>query len=261
MSGSTFDGNSVTGTSPGFGGAIDVGSSTGLTTTLDRHRLDVLPGREWPPTAARSTMVAAAAARTRCRSPRGTFTGNAAASGGDVIASNDDEAPGGTVVDVAADVFAGSCYSGTTTTPAAWSDAGDNAGTDTSCFPAGTTHDVIAASVGDDLSPLGSFGGPLPTVLVETGDPALGLVPVGDHRHSERCQHEALPDDRRARCGQPGGPHLQTPVAVQQSLPAISARCDPQRAGSRGTAGGMGRSRSRSPAPTPCRWSPAARGR
>ncbi len=222
VSGSTFDGNSVTGTSPGFGGAIDVGSSTGLTTTL------TVTGSTFYRDASAAYGGAinnggSSGGKNTLSVAQSTFTGNAAASGGDVIASTDDEAPGGTVVDVAADVFAGSCYSGTTTTSTAWSDAGDNAGTDTSCFPAGTTHDVIAASVGDDLSPLGSFGGPLPTVLVETGDPALGLVPVGTTVTLNGASTKLCPTiDERDVASLAG--RTCNAGAVQQSLPAISAR-------------------------------------
>jgi hypothetical protein len=100
-----------------------------------------------------------------------TFAGNAATDGG-TIDSGDNN--GGGTVQVAGDVFDGSCHQPGTGT---WTDGGYNAGSDGSCFNSGT-GDVNAGSAGAlHLGPLAGNGGPTKTIAPQATSPAIAIIP------------------------------------------------------------------------------------
>ena len=99
-----------------------------------------------------------------------TFTNNTAVNDG-AIANG---AHGGTAdVVAAADIFAGSCSQGTGT----WTDVGANVGSDTTCQHGGT-GDAISATLASEMGPLANNGGPTQTMLLLSGNPASGLIPM-----------------------------------------------------------------------------------
>jgi predicted outer membrane repeat protein len=102
-----------------------------------------------------------------------TFTTNTATRNGDTIAGG--VFGGAGTVQVAGDLFDGSCYQGPGGT---WTDGGYNAGTDTSCFAATPpASDTSGTAVHTDLQTgLTGNGGPTQTIEPTTGNPAIGLM-------------------------------------------------------------------------------------
>lgn len=114
-----------------------------------------------------------------------TFEGNRAGTGprggsGASIVNGSHRGSG--VMTVAADVFAdsGACSFGDPTNPPhTWNDDGYNVGEDTSCFNgAGTDDDSAGTDLPALLGSLAANGGPTDTVMPQTGNPALGIVPA-----------------------------------------------------------------------------------
>ncbi|MGH9122721.1 MAG: choice-of-anchor Q domain-containing protein, partial [Acidimicrobiales bacterium] len=89
-------------------------------------------------------------------------------------ATNGDAIEGGFAgaVEVAADIFAGSCDEGGAT----WDDGGYNVGSDASCFNSGVA-DTSDSSLTTQLGPLTNNGGPTATIEPTGANPALGDIP------------------------------------------------------------------------------------
>jgi predicted outer membrane repeat protein len=103
-----------------------------------------------------------------------TFTANTASLNGGAIASGDSF--GGGTVQVAGDVFDGTCYQASGAT---WTDGGYNAGSDGSCFQGGTGNVNAGSSSALGLGSLASNGGPTQTIEPGPVSPAtvIGLIP------------------------------------------------------------------------------------
>ncbi len=113
-----------------------------------------------------------------------TIADNTAVSGGNT-ASGDGIYNSRGKVYFAADLFAtlngapsgGECagYKGTFT------DEGYNVSDDSTCgfTTSSTSTSVSSSSAAEDLTSLGNYGGPTETILPETGNPAIGLIPAG----------------------------------------------------------------------------------
>jgi len=98
---------------------------------------------------------------------------------------------------VEADIFAGSCEQAGGT----WTDYGYNAGSDTSCFKAGTDDTSSAGSnLASLLGPLASHGGPTQTMTLLAGNPAVRIIP---NPHGVLCPVLA---DQRGDAGITGAP-------------------------------------------------------
>jgi hypothetical protein len=106
-----------------------------------------------------------------------TLLADTAGSNGNEIDNNDNGAAGGAVY-VAADLLDGSCVE-TSAGAGSWTDSGYNAASDASCLGGSSAPSDATGSAADDLAALDSYGGPTQTVLLEQGNPALGLIPHG----------------------------------------------------------------------------------
>ncbi|HWE59968.1 MAG TPA: choice-of-anchor Q domain-containing protein [Solirubrobacteraceae bacterium] len=106
-----------------------------------------------------------------------TLLADSAGSNGNEIDNNDNGGAGGAVY-VAADLLDGSCVE-TSAGAGSWTDAGYNAAGDASCLGGSSVPSDATGSAVDDLAALDSYGGPTQTVLLEQGNPALGLIPHG----------------------------------------------------------------------------------
>jgi predicted outer membrane repeat protein len=102
-----------------------------------------------------------------------TFSANTASELGSIVFN-----PIGSVW-AAADIFDGSCYDGSTTSPGAstWNDAGYNVARDSSCLGSGPGDVDYGGGLTGLLGQLSDNGGPTETILPVTGNPAMGLVP------------------------------------------------------------------------------------
>jgi hypothetical protein len=100
------------------------------------------------------------------------FTGNTASMDGATIDNGD--AGGHGAVQVAADVFDGSCDQPGHGT---WTDAGYNGGSDSSCFNSGTGDVNAGPDPALGLGPLASNGGPTQTIAPQPGSPVTGIIP------------------------------------------------------------------------------------
>jgi hypothetical protein len=87
----------------------------------------------------------------------------------------DNAGSGSGTVTVAADIFAGFCDQRAGGT---WNDDGYNEGLDTSCFNGGTGDDDSAGTgLTNYFGPLADNGGPTETMILVSGNPAIGLIP------------------------------------------------------------------------------------
>lgn len=205
ITGSTFDGNS----SYGVGGAIDSGEAGGvghLLVTASSFLDNQAPvqvgaainsggdgGGTGYATVERSTFsgnnspYGSAIAQAEVDGAQGTLTivgdtfGPAAYAGESQIDSGANKGTHGSfgTVYAAGDLFDGGCNGNVASSSTAWTDGGYNASTNASCL--GFDPAPTDAAVSTAVSLLGSpadNGGPTETLLLETGNPAVGLIPA-----------------------------------------------------------------------------------
>jgi len=99
-----------------------------------------------------------------------TFSDDSAGDGNEI--DNGDNSGTGSV-DVAGDIFNGTCDQAGGT----WTDSGYNVGLDKTCFSASPPRDTTDSSLASQLGSLAWNGGPTQTILPIGSNPAIGLVP------------------------------------------------------------------------------------